>query len=114
LHLPSGVYLRENRPALVIPSVDYDGLTDAMFHMIRQNATGNPAILIRMVEVLTAVASCEQDPARLGALRRHANLALGDAERTVPNATDLNDVRERHAAFPTMARDRIGALPAVM
>jgi uncharacterized membrane protein len=114
LHLPSGVYLRENRPALVIPSVDYDGLTDAMFHMIRQNATGNPAILIRMVEVLTAVASCEQDPARLGALRRHANLALGDAERTVPNATDLNDVRERHAAFATMARDRIGALPAVM
>ena len=26
--------------ALVVPTIDYDGLVDAMFHMIRQNAAG--------------------------------------------------------------------------
>lgn len=107
LHLPSGVHVRDGRTALVVPSVDYAGLTDAMFHMIRQNATGNPAILIRMIEVLMAAASCERDPARLNALQRHANLALGDAERTVPNASDLDDVRKRHAVFVSVKGDRL-------
>ena len=41
LHLPTGVFLRDGWPALVVPSIDYDGLVDAMFHMIRQNAAGN-------------------------------------------------------------------------
>ena len=46
LHLPTGVWLRGAWPALVVPSIDYDGLVDAMFHLIRQNAVGNAAVLI--------------------------------------------------------------------
>ena len=83
LHLSSGVSLREGRLALVVPSIDYDGLTDTMFHMIRQNGTHNPAVLIRMLEVLTAVISCERDPTRMAALERHAGLILDDAERNI-------------------------------
>ena len=75
--------LREGRLALVVPSIDYDGLTDTMFHMIRQNGTHNPAVLIRMLEVLTAVISCERDPTRMAALERHAGLILEDAERNI-------------------------------
>ena len=33
LHLLSGVSLRHGQPVLAAPSVDYQGLTDAMFHM---------------------------------------------------------------------------------
>jgi len=64
LQLPTGVSLRKGSPALVVPSIDYDGLTDAMFHLIRQNASGSAAVLIRMLEVLSAVLGCERDPAR--------------------------------------------------
>ena len=46
-HLPTGVSERAGRACLVLPSVDYDGLVDAMFHMIRQNAAGSAAVLIR-------------------------------------------------------------------
>ena len=53
LHLPTGVFLRDGWPALVVPSIDYDGLVDAMFHLIRQNAAGNAAVLIRLLEVLS-------------------------------------------------------------
>ena len=35
LHLPTGVYMRGDLPALVVPSIQYDGLLNAMFHMIR-------------------------------------------------------------------------------
>ena len=72
--------------------------------MIRQNAAGNAAVLIRLTEVLTAVASCERDPARMATLRRHAGLVLGDAERDIATPADLGDLRRRHADFEAMLR----------
>jgi uncharacterized membrane protein len=99
LFLGSGVHLRDHRPVLVVPAVTYDGLVDAMFLMIRQNAAGSAAVLIRLLEVLTSIASCERNPERLNALTRHANLALGDAERNVDTPADLADIRKRREAF---------------
>jgi uncharacterized membrane protein len=99
LHLTTGVVLRDGRPAMVRPSVDYDGLTDSMFHMIRQNAASSPAVLIHMLEVLAAVGGYERHPTRLAALQRHADLVLGDAERAIGTPADLADIRERHRRF---------------
>ncbi len=106
LHFPSGVYVRDELPALVIPSVDYAGLVDAMFHIIRQNASSMPAVIIRLIEVLEAVASCETDPARVASLRRHADLALAAAERSMSLPADVECVRGSYARF-------ISALPGV-
>jgi len=104
LYLPTGVYLREDRPVLIIPSVDYGGLVDAMFYMLRQNAAHSPAVLIRLLEVLTAVASCERDPARTAVLQRHADLVLTEAEQSISTPSDLDDVRSRHAVFARMTQ----------
>ena len=101
-HLPSGVSINEGRVVLMVPSVDYDGLTDAMFHMIRQNADGSAAVLIRMLEVLTAVVSCETRPDRAASLQRHADLVLADGERTIETPADLDDLRKRHLTFDRM------------
>jgi uncharacterized membrane protein len=98
-HLSLGVTLSGGRPTLVLPGVDYGGLTDAMFHMIRQNAAGTPPVLIRLIEVLSAVVACERNPARQVELRRHADLVLDDAERDVSTIADLGDIRKRHARF---------------
>jgi uncharacterized membrane protein len=108
LHLTSGVSMREGRVALVVPNIDYTGLVDAMFHMIRQNAADHVAVLIRLLEVLTAVVSCERDPHRMKTLERHADLVLGDAERDVTTPEDLEDIRKRHAGFVTMMREGPG------
>ena len=111
LHLPTGVVLRNDWPALVVPSIDYDGLVDTMFHMIRQNAAGSAAVLIRLIEVLTAVLSCEHDPARVETLQRHADVVLGDAERSISTPADLEDVRKRYMRFGTLRqRGQIGLL----
>ncbi len=91
-HLPNGVWLRDEKACLVVPSVDYDGLVDAMFHMIRQNAAGSTAVLIRLLEVLTAVASCEQDASRHRTLARHTALVVEDARRSISNSGDLHDL----------------------
>ena len=89
LHLTTGVSMRDGRVVLVVPIISYDGLVDGMFHMIRQNSANHVAVLMRLLEVLTAVASCERDPERVRALSRHANLVLGDAERDVATPADL-------------------------
>ena len=102
LHLPSGVILRDNRAVLVVPSFEYSGLADAMFHMIRQNGSGSTAVLIRILEVLTSVLKCERNPARIAVLQRHADLVMQVAEREILTPADLADVRGRHAAFITL------------
>jgi uncharacterized membrane protein len=99
LHLASGMSVRDGKPVLVVPRTDYDGLLDTMFHLVRQYGARNPAILIRCLEVLTAVVDCERDPARVRGLMRHAALVRADAEREIPNPSDLEDARERHARF---------------
>lgn len=102
LYLATGVVRRSDRVVLVVPRIDYGGLTDAMFTMIRQNAQGNAAVLGRMVEVLTAVVSCEYEPHRRAILKRHADLILADAEREIATADDLATIRERHLGFVLM------------
>ena len=106
--LPAGLVCRQGRPVLARPAVGYPGITDAMFHMIRQNAAGSPPVLIRLVEVLTAVAGVERDPARLRELARHADLVLADGEREIAAPADRGDLALRHRRF----RDRVEQGPA--
>lgn len=109
--LSNGVYVRQGRPVLVVPMIDYDGLLDAMLQMIRQNAAGKPAVLNKLLQVLAAVASCERDPSRIRALQRHADRVLADAERSVPSPSDLDEIRRNHAKFAAVLKD--GALALV-
>lgn len=102
VHMPTGVWLREGKPALVLPGFDYDGLADAMFHMIRQNASTSTAVLVHLLEVLTAVVSIEHAAERTQALQRHADLVIGDAERNIHNPSDLDDLRRCYREFVTM------------
>ena len=120
LHLPTGVYERNGAPVLVMRAVDYDGLTDTMFHMIRQNARGKPAVLIRLLDVLTTVLSCERDSRRMSTLQRHADLVIGDSKRDISTPADLADVQRRYDRFLGMrefgpdgeAKMRFGLPPA--
>ncbi len=102
LYLPSGVSERNGRPVLVVPHIQYDQLLSSMLHMIRQNAAGCTVVLIRQLEVLTQVVSCERDPERMDSLKRHADLVIDDAERDISTPSDLEDVRRRHRIFIAM------------
>ncbi len=101
--LANGIYQCQNEVTLIVPAVDYDGLTDAMFHMIRQNAQGNTAVLIHMLDVLLMVASCEIRTVRREALIRHAALVYEDSNRTIQNRADLEDVQRRYQNFASIS-----------
>lgn len=99
LHLPPAERCREGRLVLLLRAHDYAGVLDAMFHAIRQCAESHPAVLIRLLAVLSAVSSCEPLALRRRELLRHAGLVLADAERAVRNSADLEDVRSSHLRF---------------
>lgn len=61
-------------------------------------------MLIRLLEALTAVVSCEHAPARVKALQRHADLVLDDAQRDISTPSDLAEIRKRRVGFETMRR----------
>ena len=97
--LDRGIWRRGGAVVLEMPGVDYARLAGLMLHMIRQNAAANPAILIRMLDVLTQVAACEDDPQRRAVLARHVDLIGADARRTVGNPADLATVQARADLF---------------
>jgi uncharacterized membrane protein len=104
-HLFTGVYERDGRVVLLVPSMSYDGLADALFNIIRQNAAGSPAVLIRILDVLIAVLRCESDPSRVATLARHVDMVCADALRTIDSAADRHDVLVRCETFATVRRD---------
>jgi uncharacterized membrane protein len=107
-HLPTGTVVRDGRVVLVYPVTDYDGLCDAMFHMIRQNAAGSVHVLGRMLDVLTRVAEVERLTDRAAELARHANLVIAASRRDVADPDDLADLEERHRRFRSVAAlDRV-------
>jgi uncharacterized membrane protein len=73
--LPSSQVQREGHTRLVRPVTDYPGLVDAMFHMLRQAAASQPAVVIRLIEVLASVGGIENDASRRAVLRGHLDLA---------------------------------------
>jgi uncharacterized membrane protein len=104
-HLPGAAVLRGGRAVLRRRRfTDYDGLCDAMFHMIRQNAAaGSPAVLIRLLETLARAATVETRPEWRAALRRHADLALAAGRAGTNEAATIADLEARRAAFPEPA-----------
>lgn len=74
--LPGPTIERGGRVVLHRKVPDYGDLCDAMFDMIRQNAAGSPAVLIRLLETLGRVIAVETCAERRAELLRHADLAV--------------------------------------
>jgi uncharacterized membrane protein len=102
----TGVVARQGRVVLQRDTTTYDGMTDAMFHMIRQNAATSPSVLIRMLEVLAVVAECERREDRLATLERHATMVLADALRNIQNEEDRKTVQGRADRFVSIVASR--------
>lgn len=96
---------------LTVPVTDYDGLTDVMFHQIRQNGGDHPAVMVRMLEVLTRVSECEGLEQRQRTLQRHAELIMQIQEQGTWVEADRQDLQERYRRFHQVAWGQGTAAP---
>ncbi|WP_207017828.1 DUF2254 domain-containing protein [Roseococcus suduntuyensis] len=86
--LPASRIERAGRTVLHRRVTDYAGLCDAMFHTIRQSAAGNPAVMIRLVEVLGRVRAVEPRAERRAELDRHVALVLAAGRIALTDPAD--------------------------
>lgn len=93
---PEGVYYQQHALRLVVPVTDFVGLTNSMFHMIRQYGKGSPSVMLRMLEVFQTTASCLRDAERRAVIRRHGELVREDALANIENSGDRADIEDRY------------------
>jgi uncharacterized membrane protein len=80
--------------------------------MIRQNAAGCPAVLIRLVEVLIAVSRSERDQRRMDTLERHVDLVLSTCESGPLTESDRQELIARGHVVAAVRRAGAAALIA--
>ena len=102
-YLPTGAVAREGEIVVIHPVTNYDGMCDAMFHIIRQSASGSGFVLIRMLDVLTKVAEVERMTDRLASLRRHAELVLKTGHESLADQAAREDLDRRWHRFQAVA-----------
>ncbi|MEZ2122950.1 MULTISPECIES: DUF2254 domain-containing protein [unclassified Corynebacterium] len=112
--LPRGVISRDGRLRVEYAVTTFEGLVDTMFHQLRQNASGCTALYARILERLGDVGDIIGTQERLHHLMRHADLVWADAQRTVQNSADLEDIRRRHLRVQSVCTRRPGAITGMI
>lgn len=79
---------------LVVRAPNFEGLTDAAFNQIRQNAATMPAVLIRLAEVLVQLVGLADDSQRV-AIEKHMRMVLNAGRTNFAEAEDLRALAER-------------------
>jgi uncharacterized membrane protein len=107
--LSEGVYRdRFHRVRLIETDPSYARMVNRAFDKIRQASRGMPAVLIRMLDALTSIASETSASGQRGVLMRQAKMILQSAEETVDQANDLEDVRLRYRRLTAVAASSEG------
>ena len=98
--MPGSTVLRGGRVVLYRRVTDYAGLCDAMFHMIRQNASGHPAVLIRLLQTLGRVIAVETCPERRSELLHHAEMTLSAGRLGIGDPADIAALEAHRVVMP--------------
>ena len=101
-------YDDEGRLRLVAPGSTFAGMVDAAFNQIRQSARSNPAVAIRMLDVIAQIAGHVQHAQDAACLQRHAGMIVRGAREAVPEADDRLAVEARFTAATQALREPQG------
>jgi uncharacterized membrane protein len=89
-------YDEEGHLRLVINALNFEGMMDAAFNQIRQNAEATPAVLIRITDALCDINKFVQNDEQRTAVKTHADMVMRAAERKFSEENDKADLQERY------------------
>jgi uncharacterized membrane protein len=93
--MPQSVWKSDDGNVRVVAPVStFEGVSDAAFNQIRQNADGKPAILIRMAEVIGQLLE-QADSEQRHVLDRHLRLVQEAGRQSIKQKDDLHDLEQR-------------------
>jgi uncharacterized membrane protein len=106
---PTGGWCSDDgRLRLVEPALHFERELKAAFDLIRQSGAQNPAVLIRLLDVLTEMAPLVHHE-RLPALAAHVELVHCTALAAQFVQGDQDDITQRHAQATALLEARLGS-----
>jgi uncharacterized membrane protein len=87
---------RQGQIRLIFYQPDYGALVERAFEKIRQAGSGNPAVLIRLLDGLSVLMEAATTPERRRTLLDQAAMVQRANLETVPEEADRDDVRRRY------------------
>jgi uncharacterized membrane protein len=95
--IPGPFYFDEDgNMRVIVKPVTFSGAVDAAFNQIRQNAGTVPAVSIRLLEAIKAIAKQAQQEEHRKVLVHHAEMVYQACKENVTGEQDLNDIRRRY------------------
>jgi uncharacterized membrane protein len=85
----------EGRVRLIGADWSYPKMTNRAFDKIRQAAHGMPAVMIRILDSLTAVVEATTTATQRGVLLRQGEMVLRSANESVTEQNDLDEIQSR-------------------
>ena len=85
----------EGTPRILSKPVDFEGIADIAFNQIRQNGAAHPAVMIRMLEAIRALAPTVNDTRKRAVLWRHAKAIHAAAHDVTKDPGDRADIEAR-------------------
>ena len=86
--IPPRYRYSQGKLSVIARGPTFDSLVNEAFHEIRQNAGGNVAVILRMLQTIMSVASQTENEFRRRALRQHVELLLETTNRSVSSVHD--------------------------
>ncbi|MEO8577006.1 MAG: DUF2254 domain-containing protein [Gemmatimonadales bacterium] len=80
---------------VIVQSPSFENLCDSAFNQIRQNAGGNAALTIRLLETIEMIAPSSESVAVRDPLVRHAEMIIRGARQGLAEENDLRDAEQR-------------------
>jgi len=100
-NLREGIYRdRYGSVRLIESDPSYARMVNRAFDKVRQSALGMPAVIIRMLDSLASIMMDTTEVGQRDVLRRQADMILRNAEESVSEVHDLEDIRARYRAMP--------------
>jgi uncharacterized membrane protein len=100
------------RVRLIESDPSYPKMVNRAFDKIRQAARGMPAVIIRLLHALTVITEQTTSVSQRRILLRQADMVLQEAEESVSEKNDLEDIRAGYRSFLAAFNDEIeGASP---
>ncbi|MBA3470446.1 MAG: DUF2254 domain-containing protein [Herpetosiphonaceae bacterium] len=100
-------YDDQGRLRVIAQGVTFEQMVDGAFGPIRQYASGEVAVTLRLLKTLHEIAQATADPARAGVLWRHTQMIARGAVRGIPEPHDRQQINQ---AIRLLA-DQLGQLP---
>lgn len=81
---------------LIVDILTFDGMMNAAYNQIRQNASSSPAVLIRMMEAVNNIHKFAFNDTQRGVIKKHAEMIHRSALENFKEKNDLADMESRY------------------